>query len=125
MKALIAVPQPTLRRALNVWMSGQPDWEVIGEASDSFDLLAMLNHLSQGVVILDCDLPGLPVEKLVRQVRQNSTGVTIILLTNGPLELLEDHAMDVDFNVSKDDSPTRMLETISKARNRLQSKSIS
>ncbi len=123
MKVLIAVPQPKVRRALNVWMSGQPDWEVIGEAGDSYGLLAMLNQLSQGVVILDCDLPALPVEELVRQVRQNSKDVTIILLTNGPLEHCEDLAMDVDFNVSKVDSPTRMLETISKARNRLERKS--
>ncbi|MCL4562074.1 MAG: hypothetical protein M1281_15870 [Chloroflexi bacterium] len=123
MKVLIADPQTTVRHALCIWISGLPGWEVVGEAIDSFDLIDKLNQLSPGLVILDCDLPGLPIDLLVERMRQVAIGVTIILLTNVPLESCQKDGMDVDFHVSKVDPPNRILETISKAKRRLEGKS--
>jgi len=125
MKVLIADPQTTVRHALSIWISGQPGWEIAGEAGNSFDLLNKLDQISPEVVILDRDLPGLPAEELVARVRQASKGVAIILLTSGPLERCQTDALDVDFNVSKFDPPNRMLDAILKAKCRLESKSSS
>lgn len=123
MKVLIADPQPKVRHALSIWISGQPGWEIVGEAGSSLDLLDKLKQLSPGVVILDRDLPGLPAEELVAQVRQASKGLAIILLTSGSLERCQTDALDVDFIVSKIDPPNRMLEAILQAKCRLENKS--
>ncbi len=123
MKVLIADPQPKVRHALSVWVSNQSGWEIIGEASNSADLLNKLDMLSPGIVILDCDLPGMPAEELVARVHQVAQGVAIILLTPGPLERHQTDAVNADFYVSKVGPPDRMLNAIWKARLRLERKS--
>ncbi len=120
MKVLIADPQPKVRRALSVWVSSQPGWEIAGEAGDADDLWDKLNQLAPGVVILDRDLPSLPAEELVARVRQTSKGIAIILLTTGPLERRQADTLDADFYVSKVDPPDRMLDTILKAKFQLE-----
>ena len=88
MKVLIADPQSTVRHALSVWISGQPGWDVVGEAGNSSDLLEKMVLLSPEVVILDRDLPGTPAGELVTQLRRVAAELVIILLTSSPLEAL-------------------------------------
>jgi DNA-binding NarL/FixJ family response regulator len=122
MKVLIADPQPKVRHALSIWISGQPGWEIVGEAGSAVDLINKLDQLSPGVVILDRELPGLPAGELVARVRLASQGVAIILLIGGPMERCQADALDADFYVSKVDPPNHMLDAILKAKHRLESK---
>jgi len=123
MRVLIADPQPTVRHALSVWINGQPGWNVIGESSDSFDLLDKLNRLLPEVIIMDRDLAGLSLKELVARIRQNSGDVVIILLFNGPLEQSHTDTLDVDFRASKNDPPSRILDTFMKAKSWHESRS--
>jgi DNA-binding NarL/FixJ family response regulator len=121
MKVLIADPQTTVRHALSVWISGQPGWNVVGESSNSYDLLDKLTQLSAEVIIMDRDLPGLSSKELVTRIRQESKEVAIILLFNNSMEQFHPDNLDVDYCASKIDPPTRMLEAILKARRRYES----
>ena len=123
MKVLIADTQPTVRHALSVWISGQTDWQVVGESGDSSDLLKRMEQFVPEVIILDRNLPGLETGKLVKSIRQISKAVTIILLFNGPFEQFDTEPMDVDYYASKIDPPVRIIEAISKARCRDENKS--
>ncbi len=119
MQVLIADPQPTVRHALSVWISGQPGWVVIGEADDAIQLLGKLNQISPRVVILDHELPALPLKVLVRQLRKLLPDLIIILLTNDPLGHPNPDTLDVDYIVSKIDPPNHLLETIFKTRGKI------
>jgi DNA-binding NarL/FixJ family response regulator len=123
MKVLVADPQPTVRHALSVWIVGQLGWSVVGESSDSFDLLDKLNQLVPEVVIIDRDLPGISTKELVAGIRQGSKAMVIILLSNSPLEQSRSDKLDVDFFVSKIDPPARTLDTFLKAESWIESKS--
>ena len=125
MKVLIADPQTTVRHALSVWISGQPGWSVVGESSNSFDLLDKLSQLAPEVIIMDRDLPGLSSKELVARIRQESKEVVIILLFNNSIEKFHPDKLDVDYCASKIDPPTRMLEAILRARSRYESNSSS
>lgn len=123
MKVLVADSQPQVRHALSVWIIGQLGWDVVGESSDSFDLLDKLNQLTPEVVILDRDLPGISTKELVAGIRQDIKAIVIILLFNSPLEQSRSDKLDVDFFVSKIDPPARMLDTFLKAESWFESKS--
>lgn len=116
MKVLIADSQTTVRRALSIWFSGQPGWQVIGESSNSSDLLETLNQFTPDVIIMDSDLPGLSSQALVAGIRQRSKDGMIILLVNNSMEQSHPNRLDVDYCISKIDPPYRMLEAILKAR---------
>jgi len=116
MKVLIADPQSTVRHALSIWISEQPGWTVVGESSNSFDLLDKLRQFSPEVMIVDRDLPGLSSKELVKRIRQESNEVVIILLFNNSMEQFKPSKLDVDYYVSKIGSPTSMLEAILRGR---------
>jgi DNA-binding NarL/FixJ family response regulator len=122
MKVLVADPQPSVRHALSVWINGQLGWDVVGEASNSFDLLDRLVHLTPEIIIMDRDLPGVSSKELVAEIRQRSKGAAIILLCNCALEQVHADQLDADFFVSKIDPPARMLDIFLKARIWLESR---
>ena len=124
MKVLVADPQPSVRHALSVWISGQPGWDVVGDCGDAFDLLDKLIRLTPQIIIMDKDLPGISSPQLVAEIRQRSKEVAIILLHNGSLEQTSLQKLDVDFFTSKTDPPARILDTFMKAKVWLESKSI-
>lgn len=115
MRVLIADPQTTVRRALSIWINGQPGWKVVGESSNALDLIDKLNQLSSDVVIIDSELPGIPLREMVARIRQDCGNAAIILLFNDSLEQFHPELLDVDYCIRKIDPPNRMLEAILKA----------
>jgi DNA-binding NarL/FixJ family response regulator len=57
-RVLIADDQPLVRAGLSVLVNLQPDLEVIGEASDGIQALAMARELRPDVACLDIRMPG-------------------------------------------------------------------
>jgi DNA-binding NarL/FixJ family response regulator len=115
MRVLIADPQTTVRRALSVWINGQPGWNVVGESSDSEDLLEKLHQTSPEVIIMDYYLSGLSSRELVAKIREISREVLIILLLSNSKEHFSSDIPGVDYCASKIDPPDRMLEAILRA----------
>ena len=115
MRVLIADPQSTVRRALSVWISGQPGWSIVGESSDSEDLLEKLHLSSPEVIIMDYYLSGLSSKELVARIREISKEVLIIMLLSNSKEYFSSDIPGVDYFASKIDPPDRMLEAILRA----------
>lgn len=57
-RVLIADDQPLVRAGLSVLVNLQPDLEVVGEASDGIQALAMARELRPDVACLDIRMPG-------------------------------------------------------------------
>ena len=58
-----------------------PDLEVIGEASDGLELLALLNHLVPHMVILDIFMPNLRGIEAIHEIKKMHPEVKILILT--------------------------------------------
>ena len=56
---LVADDEPLMRSALSMWLRTEPDIEVVGEASDGREAVAMTERLRPDVVIMDIRMPNL------------------------------------------------------------------
>ncbi len=124
MKVLVADPQPSVRRALSVWISGQLGWNVVGECGDSFNLLEKIKRLTPEVIIMDRDLPGIATRELVAEIRRLSKEAAIVMLCDGSLGQLNAGKLEVDFTISKIEPPDRTMVTLLKVKTWLECRKV-
>jgi DNA-binding NarL/FixJ family response regulator len=88
------VPVTACRRKLSVGASGsaslldtQPDFTVIGTASDGSEAVRICNQLHPDVVLMDIRMPGVDgIEATRRLVRSTTDGPRILILTTFDLD---------------------------------------
>jgi DNA-binding NarL/FixJ family response regulator len=80
MRVLIAVPRQEMRAALGLLLSQEPDTRVVGESGNSQELLASLEAVYPDVVLLDCELPGLPTTDLLAQLYAHNPTLRVLIL---------------------------------------------
>lgn len=109
MKVIIADTQFNVRRALAILLEKQRGAAVVGYAARASDLLSVISRTQPDIVLLDNDLPGMMISRLIYEARRLSPSLKIILLSirssiSGDIE-----ALDVDHFVSKIDGPDRFV----------------
>ena len=80
-RVLVADDQALFRRGLSVVLSASPDIEVVGEASDGEEAVAMANKLSPDVVLMDVRMPRLSGIEATRQIRTALPATEVLMLT--------------------------------------------
>ena len=80
MRLLIAVRQQEMRAALGFLLSQEADMRVLGEAANSQELLACLEVVRPNVMLLDCELPGLPTADLLAQLYARDANLKVLIL---------------------------------------------
>ena len=78
---LLADDHPTLRLGLRVLLDQAPDVEVIGEAEDGEEALALIEALMPDVAVLDCQLPVLEGTEVAQEIRQRGLPVRVLALS--------------------------------------------
>ncbi len=81
LKILIGDAHPRVRFGLRLLLEQQPGWEVAGEAEDARMLLAHVFSGCPNLVLLDWELPGMPVEELLAVIRQACPHLRIIFMS--------------------------------------------
>lgn len=80
MRLLIAVRRQEMRAALGFLLSQEPGMCVVGEAGNSQELLASLEAVRPDVVLLDCELPGLPTADLLAELHAHDSSLRVLIL---------------------------------------------
>jgi len=80
MRVLIAVPRQEMQTALGLLLSQEPDICLVGAPRNSHELLASLEALRPDVVLLDCDLPGLPTDELLAQINTHDSTPNVLIM---------------------------------------------
>jgi len=80
-RVLIADDHRFIRQALRSCLDKEQDMEVIGEATDGEQAVALSAELSPDVVIMDIEMPVLNGLEATRQIRKVSPGTIILVLT--------------------------------------------
>jgi DNA-binding NarL/FixJ family response regulator len=112
MRILIADPQPKVRFALRVLLEQQPGLEVVGEAGDAHCLLSEVEGACPDAVLLGWELSGMPVERLMKELRETCPKLIVIALS-GRLEAKRAAAaLGADAFVSKSNPPEHVLAAI-------------
>jgi len=85
-KALIADDHAVVRRGLRQILSENPDFEVIDEVSNGYEVVESIRKNTYDVLILDISMPGLSGLDVLRQVKSEQPELPILILSIYPEE---------------------------------------
>jgi len=91
-----------------------PGFEVVGEASNVYQLLAQVGTVCPDLVLLGWELPGLASFESLNPLRDVCPGLTVIALSGRPEAREVALSAGVDGFVSKADPPDRLVAEIAK-----------
>lgn len=81
MKIGIADPQTRVRYGLRILLEQQPGWTIVGEASDSQELSELVRDACPDLVLIDWDLPDIPIGRDLRMLRAQAPSLRVILMS--------------------------------------------
>ncbi len=80
-RLLIVDDHPVVRDGLRGMFSGDPGFEVIGEAEDGTQAVALAEHLRPDVVLMDLHMPGMDGVNAIRELVKLVSPPRILVLT--------------------------------------------
>jgi two-component system, NarL family, nitrate/nitrite response regulator NarL len=80
-RIIIADDHAIFRDGLRRLLATQPDFEVVGEASDGKEAITLSQQLKPDVLLLDLAMPRVPGMEVLRELAREETPVRTLLLT--------------------------------------------
>ncbi len=112
MRVLIADDQAEVRSALKVLLEQETGIEIIGEAEELEGLLEMAESDQPELILLDWELSGKSMNRIVPVLRQLVKGLHIIALSVRPEAARAAMEAGVDAFISKGENSDRLLKVI-------------
>lgn len=116
MRLLLAAEKADLRLSLELLLSEQPGVEIVGSASESKGLLALIHTSDPDMILMDWDLAGRSSVNIIAEAKQlQQSPTTIVLITYS-----SDYQMAVEAGantvVLKGSSPDVLLSAFQELR---------
>jgi DNA-binding NarL/FixJ family response regulator len=80
-RLLIADDHPVVRDGLRGMVASEPDLEVVGEAGDGLEALALVPRVRPDVALVDLRMPALDGVATIRALRERHPEVRVLVLT--------------------------------------------
>lgn len=80
-RVLIADDHPIVRSGIAALVSSADDLELVGEAVDGLDAVALALALRPDVVLMDLRMPGLTGDEATARIRAEAPAVRVVILT--------------------------------------------
>lgn len=80
-RVLLADDHSLFREGLAGILNAQPDFEVVGEASDGLEALVKAQELVPDLILMDINMPGCDGLEATQQIKRELSDVTIVMLT--------------------------------------------
>ena len=117
-RILIVDDSTVIRRTIRSWIESKTDWEVCGEAGDGKTAVHLVELLNPDFIILDVAMPVMDGLQAADEIVATTPHTQIILLTNYPSDLLQEHARRIGIKavLAKDGESTldRLVSTMQK-----------
>ncbi len=81
MKVVIADDHGIVRSGIRLLLETQPDLQVIGEAADGIEARDLVIRLKPDLAILDVKMPGLTGLQATREIKAQTPGVQVLILS--------------------------------------------
>jgi DNA-binding NarL/FixJ family response regulator len=113
-RVLIAEDQALVRRGTSVLLSMEPDMEVVGQACDGVEAIAMASQLRPDIVLMDLHMPRLGGVAATREITKTLPGTQVLVLTtlNDDETVFEAVRAGAQGYLLKDVTEQELLETI-------------
>jgi len=80
-KLLVVDDHEVLRQGLRFMLRGEPDVEIVGEATDGSEALELLRRLEPDVVLMDVRMPELDGLAALARIREDGSSVAVLMLS--------------------------------------------
>lgn len=80
-KIILAEDNYEVRQEIRKWLEEEPDFKIIGEASDGVEAVDLSNNMKPDLLITDLSMPLLNGIEVTKRVRQLSPKTRIIMLS--------------------------------------------
>jgi DNA-binding NarL/FixJ family response regulator len=80
-RIVIADDHPVFRAGLQGLLSGQEDFQVVGEAANGREAVALVRHASPDVLLVDLQMPELDGVHAIQEIRTVAPATRILVLT--------------------------------------------
>ena len=113
-RILVADDHGVVRRGLILVLRQEPDFEVVAEARDGEEAVALVASTGPDVALLDWKMPRLDGLQAAAQIRAQAPDVRTLILSGAPVEAAALDALEegVDGFVHKDVSPAGLVHAI-------------
>lgn len=81
LRILVVDDHPVVCEGLSAMIKTQPDFEVVGEASDGSTAISLAAELHPDVIVIDLILPDIDGVEIMRRIRQVDPAVRFVVLT--------------------------------------------
>ena len=114
MRILIADDNQAVRRGIIALLSGEPSWEICGEAAHGDEIVRKATELRPDVVLLDVSMPGTNGLDAARLLRRSFPNIRIVIMSQHDLRQLRPRAQEVgaDACVDKAQIATELARAI-------------
>lgn len=114
LRVVIADDHGVVRQGIRGVLEAIEGLEVIGEAGDGEEALAMVNELSPDVVILDVNMPGMTGLEVTSELRDAAHPVRVLILSmhDDPEYVLQAVRSGADGYVLKDAAPAELRDAV-------------
>jgi DNA-binding NarL/FixJ family response regulator len=82
----LADDQPLVRSGLRMILEGEPDIEIVGEAADGTEAVALVAEAQPEVLLLDVQMPGVDGLAAVEQLVASEVSTKVLMLTTFDLD---------------------------------------
>lgn len=115
---VLADDHKIVRQGLHALLRAESDFNVVGEADDGLEALALVKKLKPQIVVLDLMMPGLNGLEAARQITKQTPGTKVIILSMYDDEgfVLEALSNGVSAYVLKDASSSDLIEAVREVR---------
>ncbi|MCX7623493.1 MAG: response regulator transcription factor [Thermomicrobium sp.] len=113
---LVVDDHPLFRSGIRWSLEQNPQFVVVGEASDGSEALRLADELSPDVILVDLSLPGMNGLELARALkrRQPQAGVIILTMHQDDEQLFNAIRAGASAYCTKDIEPEQLIETITR-----------
>ena len=113
-RVLVADDQSMVRAGFRMLLSGEPDIEVVAEASNGLEAVDKAARFHPNVVLMDIRMPELDGLQATRQILAAENGARILILTTFDLDEYVYEALRLGASgfVLKDEPPEQLLAAI-------------
>lgn len=80
-RVLIVDDHPVVRDGLRGMLDGEPGYEVVGEAADGAEALALAQTLQPDVILMDLHMPAVDGVSAIQQLVQRGSNARVLVLT--------------------------------------------